>query len=122
PDLAVVSGTAFGISILKNGTAALPGFSVNDVTVTEGDSGSVNLNFVITLSAASAETVRVNYSLAGQTATKGADFTNVSDRLAFAPGETTKTISVPILGDALDEADETFKLQLASASGATILD
>ncbi|HEY9503653.1 MAG TPA: FG-GAP-like repeat-containing protein, partial [Pyrinomonadaceae bacterium] len=121
-DLTVVSGTAFGISLLKNVTAALPCFSVNDVTVTEGDSGSVNLNFVITLSTASSQTVRVNYSLAGVTATRGADFTNLSDRLAFAPGETTKTISVPILGDALDEVDETFKLQLASASGATILD
>jgi hypothetical protein len=121
-DLAVMSGTAFGVSTLKNVTAPLPCFSVNNVTVTEGDTGSVNLDFVITLSQASSETVRVNYSLVNETATKGADFANLSARLAFAPGETSKTISVPVFGDLLDEADETFLIQLASASGATILD
>src|SRR6185369_12194055 len=68
------------------------------------------------------ETVRVNYSLVNETATRGADFANLSSRLVFAPGETTKTISVPVFGDILDEADETFLLRLASASGATILD
>src|SRR6185503_15589221 len=122
PDLAVISGTAFGVSTLKNVTAPLPCFSVNNVTVTEGDAGSINLDFVITLSQASSDTVRVNYSLVNETATKGADFANLSARLAFAPGETTKTISVPVFGDLLDEADETFLLRLASASGATILD
>lgn len=122
PDLAVLSGTASGVSILKNITAPLPCLSVNDVTVTEGDGGSINLDFVITLSQASSETVRVNYSLVNETATKGPDFANLSNRLAFAPGETTKTISVPVFGDTLDEVDETFLLQLASPSLATISD
>ncbi|HWF88558.1 MAG TPA: FG-GAP-like repeat-containing protein [Pyrinomonadaceae bacterium] len=121
-DLAVLTGTSFGLSILKNVTAPLPCLSVNDVTVTEGDTGSTNLDFVITLSQASSETVRVNYSLFNETATKGADFANLSSRLTFAPGETTKTISIPVFGDLLDEVDETFLLQLGSASGANISD
>ncbi len=122
PDLAVLSGTASGVSIIKNITAPLPCFSVNDVTVTEGDGGSINLDFVITLSQASSETVRVNYSLVNETATKGADFANLSSRFTFAPGETTKTVSVPVFGDLLNEANETFLLQLSSASGANIFD
>lgn len=121
-DLAVLTGTSFGLSILKNVTAPLPCLSVNDVTVTEGDTGSTNLDLAITLSQASAETVRVNYSLVNETATKGADFANLSSRLTFAPGETTKTVSVPVFGDLLNEANETFLLQLSSASGANISD
>ncbi|HKY42722.1 MAG TPA: FG-GAP-like repeat-containing protein [Pyrinomonadaceae bacterium] len=122
PDLAVLSGTSSTVSILKNIVTPLPCLSVNDVTVTEGDAGSLNLDFVITLSQASAQPVRVNYSLVNETATRGPDYTNRSDRLVFAPGETSKTISVPILGDALDEVDETFKLQLASPLNAAIAD
>ena len=121
PDLAVISGTAFGVSILKNVTAPLPCLSVNNVTVTEGDAGSINLDFVVTLSQASLDTIRVNYSLVNETATKGTDFADLSNRLAFAPGETSKIITVPVFGDLLNEADETFLLQLASPSGATIM-
>jgi len=122
PDLAVLSGTAFGVAILTNVVTPLPCLSVNDVTLTEGDAGSQNMNFVITLSQASLQPVRVNYSLVNNTATGGTDFTNISNRVLFAPGETTKTITVPILGDTIDEIDETFKIQLANPSNAAISD
>lgn len=121
-DLAVMSGTSYGVAILQNIQSPLPCLSVNDVTVTEGDNGSVNLGFAISLSQSSLQTIRVNYSLVDETATKGADYTNLFDRLVFAPGETTKTISVPVLGDVLNEVNETFKLQLASPSKAAIGD
>jgi hypothetical protein len=117
-----LSGTGFGVAILTNIVTPLPCVSVNDVTVSEGDAGSQNMNFVVTLSQASLQTVRVNYSLVDASATRGTDFTNVSDRLVFAPGETTRTVTVPILGDTIDEIDETFKLQLASPSNAAISD
>jgi len=122
PDLAVLSGTSSLTSILLNLTTPLPCLSVNDVTVTEGDSGSVNANFIVSLSQPSTQTVRVNYSLVGQTATAGIDFGSLSNRLSFAPGETTKTVSVPIFGDQIDEIDETFKIQLASPFAAAIAD
>lgn len=121
-DLAVLSGTGFGLAILTNVVTPLPCLSVNDVTVTEGDAGSQNMNFVITLSQPSLQPVRVNYSIVNNTATSGTDFTNVSDRAFFAPGETSKTITVPIVGDTIDEIDETFKLQLANPSNAAISD
>ncbi len=121
PDIAVANAYARSISILLNTFQSLPCLSVNDVTLTEGDGGTSNAEFTISLSAVSAQTVRVNYSISGTSAT-AADFSAVSGRLAFAPGELTKTISVPVSGDVLDEADETFRIILASPSNAAISD
>ncbi len=49
------------------------------------------------------------------TATPNVDFTAVSDTLTFAPGETTKTITVDILGDLTNEPDENFFVRLSNA-------
>jgi hypothetical protein len=51
-----------------------------------------------------------------------ADYTATSGTLTFTPGQTTKTVTVPIVGDTLDEADETFTLALTSPTNATIAD
>jgi hypothetical protein len=118
PDL-VTSNFA---SVLTNTFTPLPCLSVGDVTVTEPDVGTINADFTISLSAPSAQTVRVNYSLTGVSATSGADFTPVLGRLTFAPGETIKIVSVPIPGDLLDEFDETFKLNLVGSAGAAVSD
>ena len=53
---------------------------------------------------------------------EGEDYTAVSGTLTFAAGETVKTVSVPILDDAIDEGAETFTLQLRNAQGAWISD
>jgi hypothetical protein len=121
PDLAVVSGDSVTI-LLNTLPASAPCISAGDVTVSEGDAGSVSADFTVTLSAASAQAVRVNYTVTGTNASAGADFTRASGRLVFAPGETSKTIPVSVAGDILDEADETFRLSLASPSGAGLAD
>src|SRR5262249_3054475 len=74
------------------------------------------------LSAVSGQTVSVNYSAAGVTATAGGDFTAASGSLTFAPGVTSKSVSVPVLGDVLDEPDETFTMDLSGAVNATVAD
>jgi hypothetical protein len=122
PDLAIIGLASNSITVLLNVYEPLPCLSVNDVTLTEGDSGSQSAAFDVTLSQASTQTVRVNYSLKGVSATEGADYAATFGRLAFAPGETSKTVSVQVAGDALDEADETFELRLASPSGAGAAD
>ena len=99
-----------------------PSLSVNNVTVNEGDSGTTNANFTVTLSAASGQTVTVQYATADGTANAPADYTATSGALTFTPGQTTKTVSVPIVGDTLDEADETFTLALTGPTNATIGD
>ena len=95
-----------------------PTLSINDVRVNEG---AGTATFTVTLSAASGLPITVDYSMTNGTA--GAqDYTAMSGTLIFAPGETTKTIAVPILEDKLDEPNETFTVNLANPVNATIAD
>ena len=99
---------------------ALPGLTINSVTVTEGNTGTANAVFTVTLSAVSGQAVTVNYATANGTATAPADYTAASGTLTFAAGTTTQTINVPVVGDTLDEANETFVVNLSAATNATI--
>ena len=64
----------------------------------------------------------VNYATGNGTATAGSDYQAASGTLTFAPGETSKTITVAVNGDRLGEPDETFFVNLTAATGATISD
>ena len=92
-----------------------PGLSVADARVEEGPDAT--LDFAVTLGRASASTVTVDYATADGTATAGEDYETASGTLSFAPGETAKTVSVPVLDDAHDEGGETFTLTLSNPSG-----
>jgi hypothetical protein len=96
--------------------------SINDVTVLEGNSGTSNAVFTVSLSAASATAVTVDFATADGTAVTPSDYTSASGTLTFAPGETTKMITVLVNGDTLVEPDETFFVNLSNALGATIAD
>ncbi len=98
----------------------LPTLSIADVTVTEGDSGTVNAEFTVTLDPASEDTVTVDYATADGTATAGTDYTSANGALTFAAGDTEKTIIVAVLGDMLDEEDEIFTVRLNNPANATI--
>ncbi len=101
-------------------TAPAPALSVSDASVTEGQSGLTDAVFTVNLSAASSAPVAVSYTTADGTASAGSDYTAKSGTLTFAPGETTKTVAVSIVGDLLSEANEAFRFNLSGASGATI--
>ncbi|MCA1684330.1 MAG: hypothetical protein LC708_04310 [Actinobacteria bacterium] len=88
------------------------------MTVDEGAGTAV---FTVTLSAASGETVTVNFATADGTAA-GGDYTAASGTVTFLPGETAQTVTVAVTGDALDEANETFAVNLSGAAGAPIRD
>ncbi|MGD8872322.1 MAG: Calx-beta domain-containing protein, partial [Gemmatimonadota bacterium] len=96
--------------------------SINDVSRAEGNSGSANLTFAVTLSVPSTQTVTVDYTLGGGTATAGTDYTATPGTVTFTPGDTSEPIDVPILGDAVDELNETFNVTLSSPSNAAISD
>ena len=112
-----------GLGTITDDDAA-PSLSVNDVTVTEGDSGTTNATFSVTLSQASGKTVTVSAASADGSATvPGNDYTATgSVPLSFAPGQTTQTVTVAVKGDTLDEVDETYVVNLSGASNATIAD
>jgi hypothetical protein len=102
---------------------ATPSLRINNVSVTEGNTGTiVNASFTVKLSAASAQTVNVTYGTSDVSAVAGQDYTAVSGTLTFSPGTTTQTVVVPVLGDALDEANETYNVNLSAPVNATISD
>ena len=89
------------------------------VTVTEGVDEAAE--FEVRLDKAAANVVTVDYETKNQTAFAGTDFEATSGTLTFQPGETVKTVSVPIVDDDdTTESDEVFNLKLSNASGATI--
>ncbi len=100
--------------------APLPQLSISDLTVTEGNSGTSNAVLTVQLSATSAQTVRVNYTTVAATAIATADFLPVSGTLTFNPGQTSQTITVPIVGDTLSEPTETFKVRLSNPVNGAI--
>ena len=109
-----------GLRWLRAWLAKLAGLSVADARVTEG--GGATLDFTVTLGTAATQVVAVDYTTADGTATAGADYTATSGTLTFAAGETTKTVSVPVLDDAHDEGEETLTLTLSNVLGARIAD
>ncbi len=102
---------------------AVPKLSVDDVRAIEGNSGTTNLTFTLTLSAASTQTVTVDVQTANGSAVAPDDYTALPlGTRSFAPGTTSKTVTVAVKGDLLSEADETFRLVLSNAANASIAD
>ncbi len=99
-----------------------PALAIADpAAVTEGDSGSTDMIFTVTLDAASGRAVTVDYAVdATSTATASTDFTGGAGTLTFAAGDTSKTITVSVTGDELDEDNETVVLKLSNATNASI--
>lgn len=108
-------------AIIHDGAPApTPALDISGVTVTEPTKGTANAVFTVALSAASSQTVTVNYSTVAGTATAGRDFTAVSGVLTFAPGVTQMKISVPVRADTLKEVNESFQVKLSNPANAVL--
>ncbi|MEL7314787.1 MAG: Calx-beta domain-containing protein, partial [Cyanobacteria bacterium J06559_3] len=116
---AVIEDSDGSVTILENETPP-PAFSVVDVTVDEGSGAAT---FTVSLSAASNDTLTIDYATADDIAAAGSDYTAVSGSLTFLPGELTQNVTVDILEDTDFEGDETFTFNLSNVGGdATIAD
>jgi hypothetical protein len=95
-----------------------PRISIGDVSKKEGKKGqTTSFTFTVTLSAAHDQTVTMSFKTTDGTAkTSDNDYVAKSGTLTFAPGETTKTITIVVNGDTKKEADETFYLDLFGLS------
>jgi hypothetical protein len=115
---------AQGTGTITNDDTA-PAISINDVFVSEPEAaGTSDATFTVSLSNASAAPVTVDYQTADGTATAPDDYNAVSTTtLTFAPGETSKPVTVTVNFDTLTEGNETFSVNLSNASvGASIAD
>ncbi len=115
---------AFDVYTAKVSVAVVPApsLSINNLTVTEGNSGTTNATFTVTLSPASDKAVTVNFVTADGSARAGVDYKPLSGSRTFLAGQTSKTITVMVLGDTADEGNETFKVNLSNATNANIAD
>lgn len=119
-NIASGQGTATG-TILDNDAA--PGITVtNAPTATEPDTGSVNQQFSVTLSAPSSLPVTVTIATVPGTATADVDYTSNAASLTFNPGQQVKTFVVPTLGDVIDESGERYFARAFAPTNATLLD
>jgi chitinase len=100
----------------------LPAVSISPVSVSvaEGNSGSKAVTFTVSLSQSAGSTVTVRYATANGSATAGQDYTAASGTLTFTIGQTSKQVSVTVLGDRTVEADETLTLTLSAPTGAVL--
>ena len=118
-----------GTGASRNGTSntllvpyALPVVSINDVSAAEGNAGTTNFTFTVSLDAPAGQTSTVNYATADGTALAGSDYSAASGTVSFAPGESSKTITVSVLGDAVVEPNETFTITLSAPSNLVLGD
>jgi hypothetical protein len=115
----IATGTGTG-TIVNDDAVVLPTLSINNVSQNEGNRGTTAFVFTVTLSAASASTVTVNFATADGTASAGSDYTATSGVVTFNPGVTTQTVTVNVTGDTTPEANETFVVNLSGAANATL--
>ena len=95
---------------------AAPELTIGDRSAVES---AGQMEFTVELSAASGRQVTVSYATLAGTAAEGVDYTRTAGALTFEPGALSRTLAVPIVDDAVDEADETFAVRLSDVRHAT---
>lgn len=107
--------------------AAIPTLSIANASVSEGNSGTTNLTFTVTLSTASSSTVTVKYTTTdgtangGSSCSVGTDYIKATNStLSIPAGQLTGTFAIQICGDTTIEPDETFTVTLSNPSNANL--
>lgn len=117
------AGTAIDPLTFTVSDAAPPTVNVSNATIVEGDSGTKNASFTVSLSQARSTAVTVKYATADGSAVAPTDYTaKAATTLSFSAGQTSKTVTIPVRGDLVGEADETFSVVLSDATGIAIGD
>ena len=85
---------------------------ISDASVAEGNVGNVNMEFTVTRSGDLASAITVGYSTSNGTAAAGSDYIAQTGTVTIPSGLPSATISIPVIGDTIDEGDETFFVNL----------
>jgi hypothetical protein len=116
---ATISGSGVGLGTITNDDN-LPSLAIAAATVTEGNTGTVNAVFTVTLSAPAATTVTVDYTTVDGSATAPSDYTATSGTLTYLAGQTSQQVTASVKGDTSNEVNETFTVNLSNPVNATI--
>ncbi|MGQ0699783.1 MAG: Calx-beta domain-containing protein [Panacagrimonas sp.] len=104
----------------NNGNVCTPAISIAGASITEGNTGTVNLTFKVRLSAPAPAAVRVNFATQDGTARKPGDYVAKTGTLTIAKGKSSGDIAIQVKGDTAIEPNETFHVLLSRPVGATI--
>jgi len=121
-------GTTFGwyvdnVTVYACLSTADPTISINDVSVTEGNSGTTTATFTVSLSHASTKTISMKHKTNNGTAKADEDYVkNLEKTLTFPPLSGSQTITVQVLGDTKVEGNETFFVDLSKPVNASFAD
>ncbi len=116
-------GDGRGVGAINNDDG--PSITIEDNVINEGNSGTTAQRFTVRLSAASTTTITVDWTTANGTALATAeafDYVAASGTLTFAPGQTSKIITILVNGDTKAEPDETYKMILSKPTYAVLAD
>lgn len=116
-------GRATGVGAILNDDeeeAPLATLSAEDLSIPEGDEGPNEGMVLLRLSQAADKAIEVNFKTEADDAEAGVDFQLTEGMVVFAPGETERVVTVTVLGDTVEEEDETFRLVLDSPVGAEL--
>lgn len=115
------TGKQSAVVIFDNDEAGLPTVSLvrKSVSMEEGNAGTGNVLFDVTLSSTATQRTEVGWKTADWTA-KAGDYDGASGKVVFQPGQRSKSISVDVKGDRRDEPDEAFTVELANPVAATL--
>lgn len=133
-DFEIEGNESFSLTLLNSINAIIGSPSRASVTIVDDDLPTVQFSrdnyqiiesggqaiFTVTLSQPISQPVSVVYATTSGTATPDVDYEAIRSTLIFAPNQTIQTFSIPIIDDNLQENDETVKVLLEQADGATI--
>lgn len=112
----------FGSLRFNSSVTVVPRVSVADATALKGNAGTSDATVVLSLSLPITSPVSVRYSTNERTAVEDRDYRYASGKVQFQPGETSKVITVPIIGNRQARGNRSFQVQLSSANGAPLGD
>lgn len=118
PSSGAVLGTAVGTGTINDNDLPPPSFAISAAaSVTEGGS----LVYTVTKTGSTSSSFSVNFASANGTATAGSDYTANSGTLTFLAADTTKTVTIATIDDAVVESAETVLVNLSSATGGATI-
>lgn len=110
----------YGSFRYDSNAAAVPRLGIGNTYALKGNEGTSDATIIVSLCLPSSNTVQVAYATADGGAIQGTDYVSTTGTVLFAPGETSHTIVVPVIGDRLARGNKTFKVKLSAPVGAPI--
>ena len=114
------SPALYGSFRYNSAVLALPRFGIGNTYALKGSEGTSEATMIISLCLPSSSTLQVNYATADAGAIQGTDYVSTSGTVSFAPGETSHSILIPVIGDRLARGDKRLLVKLSAPVGARI--